>query len=265
MSRADIAARLDRAGVPSAEHDARVLVAHAAATGQDIDELVRRRAARVPLQHITGVVGFRYLDLAVGPGVFVPRPESEVVAQVAIDLARAAGPDPVVVDLCSGSGAIALSVAHEVAGARVHAVELDPDALRWLARNAADRRTAGDPGIGVHQDDVAAALPELDGLVDVVVSNPPYVSADEISEVDPEVRDHDPRIALVAGVDGLDVIRAVAATAARLLRPGGWVVVEHSDRQGESAPKVLVDAGFVEVRDGRDLTGRDRYAMGRRT
>src|SRR3954452_20107650 len=264
MSVHEIARALDAAGIGSPEHDARVLAAHAAATGADLDELVRRRLDRVPLQHITGVAGFRYLDLAVGAGVFVPRPETEVVAGVAIDLARAAGPAPVVVDLCSGSGAIALSVAHEVPGAQVHAVELDPDALRWLSRNAADRRAAGDPGIGIHQDDVAGALPELEGLVDVVVSNPPYVAAEEISAVDPEGRDPDPRVALVAGDDGLDVIRVVATTAARLLRPGGWVVVEHSDRQGESAPKVLADAGFVEVRDGTDLLDRDRYATGRR-
>src|SRR5947208_5271075 len=174
MSVREIARALDAAGVGSAEHDARVLAAHAAATGADLDELVRRRVARVPLQHITGVAGFRYLELAVGPGVFVPRPETELVAGAAIDLARAAGPEPVVVDLCSGSGAIALSVAHEAPSAVVYAVELEPDALRWLARNAANRRAAGDPGIGIHQDDVAEALPELNGLVDVVVSNPPY-------------------------------------------------------------------------------------------
>jgi len=260
----EIARMLDAAGVGSPDHDARVLADHAAATGADLDELVRRRVARVPLQHIIGVAGFRYLELAVGPGVFVPRPETEVVAGVAIELARAAGPEPLVVDLCSGSGAIALSVAHEVAGARVHAVELEPDALRWLARNAADRCAAGDTGIGIHQDDVAAALPELDGLVDVVVCNPPYVSADEMLLVDPEVRDHDPRVALVAGADGLAVIRAAATTAARLLRPGGWLVVEHSDRQGESAPQVLAEAGFADVSDGRDLAGRDRHATGRR-
>lgn len=264
MTRNDIAAQLDRAGVPSAEHDARVLAAHAAATGQDLDELVRRRAAREPLQHITGVVGFRYLDLAVGPGVFVPRPETEVVAGLAIDLARSAGPSPVVVDLCSGSGAIALSVAHEVPEASVHAVELDPDALRWLTRNSADRRKAGDTGIGIHQDDAMQALPELDGSVDVVVSNPPYVAEDEIHHVDPEVRDHDPQVALVAGDDGLAVVRVVAASAARLLRSGGHVVVEHSDRQGESAPAVLVAAGFVDVRDDVDLTGRPRVAWGRK-
>jgi release factor glutamine methyltransferase len=170
----------------------------------------------------------------------------------------------VVVDLCSGSGAIALSIAHEVPQAQVHAVELDPDALRWLVRNATARRAAGDPGIGIHQDDAAQALPQLDATVDVVVSNPPYVAEEELTRVDPEAREHAPRVALVAGDDGLAVIRAVARCAARLLRPGGWVVVEHSDRQGETAPAVLRDAGFVDVEDRPDLTGRPRLARGRR-
>jgi release factor glutamine methyltransferase len=218
----------------------------------------------VPLQHLVGSVGFRYIDLSVGSGVFVPRPETEVVAGIAIELARLAGADSVVVDLCSGSGAIALAVANEVPQARVHAVELDPAALRWLARNAAARRASGDPGIGVHQDDARQALPELDGCVDVVVSNPPYVAEDELRDVDPEVRDHDPRVALVAGEDGLAVIRHIAATAHRLLRPGGWVVVEHSDRQGETAPEALRAGGFVDVSDAPDLTGRPRVARGRR-
>ena len=252
------------AGVPSAEHDARALARFAESTGADFDALVRRRAAREPLQHLTGSVGFRYIDLAVGPGVFVPRPETEVVAGIAIDLARAAAERPVVVDLCSGSGTIALSVANEVPQAVVHAVELEPAALEWLVRNATDRRAAGDTGIGVHQDDARQALPELDGTVDVVVSNPPYVAGHEMAAVDPEVRDHDPEPALVAGEDGLAVIRDVAATAFRLLRPGGWVVVEHSDRQGESAPAVLRAAGFVDVTDAPDLTGRPRVATGRR-
>jgi release factor glutamine methyltransferase len=256
-------ALLTKAELPSAEHDARALAAFAEQTGADFDELIRRRASRVPLQHLIGSVGFRYIDLDVGPGVFVPRPETEVVAGTAIDRARESGDAPVVVDLCSGSGVIALSVANEVRSARVHAVEVDPGALEWLRRNAAQRLEAGDVGIDVHEADVADALPELDGTVDVVVSNPPYVGADEMVLVDPEVRDHDPYLALVAGDDGLAVIRQVAATARRLLRPGGWVVVEHSDRQGESAPEVLRTAGFVDVTDGPDLTGRPRVAMGR--
>ena len=256
---------LTRASVPSAEHDARALAAFAETSGADFAELVRRRADRVPLQHLIGSVGFRYIDLEVGPGVFTPRPETEVVVDIAIDRARECASAPVMVDLCSGSGVIALSVANEMPNARVHAVELDPSALTWLSRNAKRRQDAGDTAVVVHAGDVADALPELDGTVDVVVSNPPYVGEDEMSLVDPEVRDHDPFLALVAGDDGLAVIRQVAATAMRLLRPGGWVVVEHSDRQGESAPEALRKAGFVDVTDSLDLTGRPRVAVGRKS
>jgi release factor glutamine methyltransferase len=270
--------RLEAAGVDSPRWDAEQLVAFVADVPRSqlaqintlapeqtarFHELVERRAARVPLQHLTGSVGFRYIDLEVGAGVFVPRPETELVAGIAIDRARELSDAPVVVDVCSGSGAIALAVANEIPTAQVHAVEIDPDALRWLVRNATGRREAGDQGVGVHQDDVVDALPELDGLVDVVVANPPYVAADELAEVDPEVRDHDPRIALVAGDDGLAVIHQVAATARRLLRPGGWLVVEHSDRQGESAPAALIAAGFVDVTEVNDLAGRPRVASGR--
>ena len=255
-------ALLTEADVPSAEHDARALAAFADRTGADFADLVHKRASRVPLQHLVGSVGFRYIDLEVGPGVFVPRPESEVVAGIALDHASGAGDAPIVVDLCSGSGAIALAVANELPNATVHAVELDPSAVSWLTRNAAQRRVAGDTPVVIHETDVAVALPDFDGAVDVVVSNPPYVRADELELVDPEVRDHDPMLALVAGDDGLAVIRRVAAAAWRLLRPGGWVVVEHSDRQGESAPAVLDAAGFVDVTDTPDLTGRPRVAVG---
>jgi len=255
---------LTQASVPSAEHDARALAAYAEQTGADFAELVHRRASRVPLQHLVGSVGFRYIDLEVGPGVFTPRPETEVVVGIALDRARECASAPLVVDLCSGSGVIALSVANELPSASVHAVELDTDAVSWLTRNAERRQQAGDTPVVVHQGDVAEALPELDGTVDVVVSNPPYVGEDEMPLVDPEVRDHDPHLALVAGEDGLAIIRQVAATAMRLLRPGGWVVVEHSDRQGESAPEVLRRAGFVDVTDTMDLTGRPGVASGRK-
>jgi release factor glutamine methyltransferase len=270
--------RLEAAGVESPQWDAEQLLAFVAGVPRGrlalvdqldhsqvvrFDQLVDRRSGRVPLQHLTGSVGFRYIDLDVGAGVFVPRPETEVVAGIAIDRARELGDEPLVVDLCSGSGAIALSVANEVPAARVHAVEMDAAALRWLMRNADARREAGDSGIGIHHDDAAIALSELDGTVDVVVSNPPYVAGHELERVDPEVRDHDPHVALVAGDDGLAVIRQVAAAAGRLLRPGGWVVVEHSERQGESAPAVLAAAGFVDVTDIEDLAGRPRAAVGR--
>ena len=269
----DAAVMLAAAGVESPRWDAEQLAAHVlgvsrtslpvvpnldAAQQQAFAELVVRRAAREPLQHIVGAVGFRYVELAVGPGVFVPRPETEDVAGAAVDAARLSGGQPLVVDLCSGSGAIALSVAHEVPTSVVHAVEVDDGALAWLRRNAEARERAGDRPLTIHHADVVDALPELDGTVDVVVSNPPYVPLDELASVQPEVRDHDPVRALVAGPDGLDVIRQVERTAARLLKPGGRVVVEHSDRQGETAPAVFGE-GWSDVRDHRDLAGRPRY------
>lgn len=280
------AARLEAAGVPSARHDAETLAAHVLGVrrgelagitepppdfGAALDSLMDRRAARVPLQHLTGRVGFRYIDLDVGPGVFVPRPETESVVQWAIDaLATERIADPLAVDLCAGSGTIAFALANEVPGIRMHAVERDPAALAWTRRNADRLAAAGDPPVHLHLGDVATALSELAGSVDLVASNPPYVATAELDGVDPEVRDHDPRIALLAGDDGLDVIRLVEAAARRLLRSGGLVVVEHSDRQGSTAPAVFAaarcadDPCWDQVRDHRDLAGRDRFVTARR-
>ena len=270
------AARLTAAGVDSPQWDAEQLAAHVlgtkkselprhfeldAAQHSEFVDLVIRRASRIPLQHLTGSVGFRHLELAVGAGVFIPRPETEVVAGFAIDALNAAGlPGPVVVELCAGSAAIALSIAQEVRGAQVHAVELDEQALEWARRNADARVRAGDPAVRLHHGEARGALPALDGRVDCVVANPPYVAEHELDEVDPEVRDHDPRHALVAGPDGLDVIHDVVVTAARLLRPGGLLVIEHSDRQAETAPAVLAGAsGWRDIADHPDLTGRPRF------
>jgi len=194
--------------------------------------------------------------------VFVPRPETEVVVGWAVDRARelvAAGRAPVVVDLCTGSGAIALAVADEVPTARVHAVELDPGALVWARRNLAGT------AVELHEGDAATALPGLDGTVDLVVSNPPYIPPDGVIR-DPEVAQHDPALALWGhGQDGLDVLRAVALTAGRLLRPGGWFVVEHADVQGEAVPAALREqGGWDQVADHRDLAGRDRFTTARR-
>ncbi|REF35410.1 peptide chain release factor N(5)-glutamine methyltransferase [Thermasporomyces composti] len=263
------------AGVASPRHDAEELLAHVlgltrgALVGVDevseehrrrFVELVERRAARVPLQHLTGRAPFRYLELAVGPGVFVPRPETEVVAGYAIDALRAMGGTPVAVDLCAGSGAIALAIATEVPNARVYAVELDPDACAWAERNLAGS------SVTLVREDAAVALPELDGTVDVVVSNPPYIPMDAYDSVEPEVRDHDPAAALWSGSDGLDAVRMVERTARRLLRPGGLVVVEHADVQGESAPAVFASAGWwLTVRDHPDLAGRPRFVTARRS
>ena len=229
------------------------------------DALVSRRAAREPLQHLVGRVGFRYLELEVGPGVFTPRPETESVVQWAIDnVSPRLG--PLMVDLCTGSGTIAFALANEVKDARVHAIERDPAALEWTRRNAALRVAAGDPEVTLHLGSVEEFPHDLDGQFDLVASNPPYVALHEAHLSDPEVIDHDPHIALFAGEDGLDVVRLVEQTARRLLKPGGLVVVEHSDRQGESAPAVFAEAGgWTEIADHQDLTGRDRFVTARWT
>ncbi|HKG50774.1 MAG TPA: peptide chain release factor N(5)-glutamine methyltransferase [Actinomycetales bacterium] len=273
--------RLAEAEVPSPRHDAEALAAHvlgtdrasvalAAARGDDVDpgarfdELVDERARRVPLQHLVGTAPFRDLVLDVGPGVFVPRPETEVVAQPAVDEAAAvvtAGRRPVVVDLCTGSGALALAVATEVPESEVHAVELSEQAHAWAARNVA--RWA--PGVDLRLGDAAGSFPELDGSVDVVVSNPPYVPPHS-EPVDPEVRDHDPEVALYGGgPDGLAVPRLVVAAAARLLRPGGLLVVEHADVQQRALLATLTSSGGWRDEAGHtDLTGRARYVTARR-
>jgi release factor glutamine methyltransferase len=271
---------LAAAGVGSPEHDARALAVHVLGLskpsdlllvkGFDADQrasydaLVGRRAARVPLQHLTGSVGFRYIELEVGPGVFVPRPETESVVQWAVDaIGKEGWATPLVADLCTGSGTIAFALANEVPGAIVHAVERDPDALAWTRRNAANRVGAGDPEVQLHLGSVEESLRGMDGRFDLVASNPPYVATHEAHLPDPEVLDHDPEIALFAGEDGLDVIRLVEQAARRLLKPGGLVVVEHSDRQGRSAPAVFAQAGWLETADHRDLTGRDRFVTAR--
>jgi len=253
--------QLAAAGVASPEHDARALLRHADEAGLDAEHLVSEPARRVPLQHLIGSTGFRYLDLQVGPGVFVPRPETEVVVE-AVLAAVAAIDGPRVVDLCAGSGAIGLSVAHEHPTALVDLVEVSDSAVEWMRRNL-DALDAGVRGrVRIHEADLYAAPTDLDGQFDVVASNPPYVALDERELVDPEVRDHDPGDALWAGEDGLDVIRRVVERATALLRPGGTLVVEHSDRQGETVPSVFVGAGFADVRDHVDLTGRPRFTTG---
>jgi release factor glutamine methyltransferase len=209
------------------------------------------RADRVPLQHLVGRAYFRFLEVEVGPGVFVPRPETEVLAGWAIDHARTMSA-PVVVELCAGAAAIALSVVHEVPGATVHAVELDEPAYEWAQRNLAGT------GVDLRLGDMADAFADLDGTVDVVVANPPYIPLDAWESVAPEARDHDPALALWSGEDGLDAMRVVERTAWRLLKPGGVVGAEHADVQGESAPEVFRPR-WTSVRDNLDLSQRPRY------
>jgi release factor glutamine methyltransferase len=267
------AERLRAAGVASPDRDADELLAHVLGLGlgrlaladhvtdqqrAEYDELVDRRAAREPLQHLLGTAAFRHVELAVGPGVFVPRPETELLAGWAVERAREAGDGATVVDLCTGSGAIARAVAAEVPGARVHAVELDPDAHRWAERNLAGT------GVELRLGDMASAYDDLAGRVDVLTCNPPYVPLDAWESVAPEARDHDPHGALFSGDDGLDALRVLAGRAAVLLRPGGWVGAEHADVQGEAAPALFVRAGcYEQVRDHRDLAGRPRYLTAR--
>ncbi|MFS0698910.1 peptide chain release factor N(5)-glutamine methyltransferase [Cellulomonas sp. 179-A 4D5 NHS] len=276
---------LAAAGIGSARVDAELLAAHLlrSASGRDVSrgevqtaallgrpapegyaELVGRRAAREPLQHLTGRAPFRGVELAVGPGVFVPRPETEQVVEHAVREAAAVlarTGSALVVDLCAGSGAIAVAVAVEVPGAVVHAVELDAAAHAWAARNVA----ALAPGVRLHRGDARTALRALDGTVDVVVSNPPYVPPGAVP-VDPEVAHHDPAVALYGlGADGLEVPRGIVAAAARLLQPGGLLVMEHAEVQ-DAAARATVEAtrAFTGVGTAPDLTGRARMVLARR-
>jgi release factor glutamine methyltransferase len=226
------------------------------------ESLVARRAAREPLQHLTGVAAFRHVQLQVGPGVFVPRPETELLAGWAVEqallAASRAGAGPVVVDLCTGSGAIAKAIAHEVPNAQVYAVELDPRAHDWAAQNLAGS------GVDLRLGDMAEAFPELEASVDVLACNPPYIPLETWESVAPEVRDHDPYPALFSGADGLDAFRVLERRAAELVRPGGVVGAEHADAQGESAPAVFSATGrWTEIRDHPDLAGRPRYVTAR--
>lgn len=267
-----IAQQLAEAGVPDPLVDAELLLGHvlglrrgelqAAVIRGDalpdadagrLDALVARRAAREPLQHLTGVAAFRHLELAVGPGVFVPRPETETVVQFAIDaLMENPSPAPIAIDLGTGSGAIALAMATEVPHARVHAVERSPQAHAWAARNVADV-----PNLTLVLGDLATAFDELRGLVDVVISNPPYVPDDAVPR-DPEVRLHDPEQALYGGPDGLDVVRVISRRVQELLRPGGLLVLEHGEQQGPPIKQLLQEDGWRAVATHEDLTRRDR-------
>lgn len=279
---------LTGAGVPSSRVDALLLTAQiigadrseverrvlldgelSSADAERLRSLVAERAERVPLQHLIGTAPFRRLVLQVGPGVFIPRPETEGVAELVLtELVGLAGSDAIVVDLCAGSGALALAVADEAPGGRVIAVEVSDLALAWAERNieatglpvdlvAADATTA--------PEEVAALAPFV-GHVDVVVSNPPYIPLDAVP-LEPEVAEHDPSLALYGGSeDGLAIPLAVASTAAVLLRPGGLLVMEHADEQGESLPRALrVSGTWTDVVDHSDLSGRPRATTARRT
>ena len=260
---------LASAGIPA--HEARALLAFtlgcqphelALRTPEEAQaarfrELVAARADGVPLQFLTGVAAFRTVEVAVGPGVFIPRPETEALAGWVIEHLRTRADAPMVVELCAGSGAISLAIATEAPGCDQHAVEIDADALAYALRNLAAT------GVRLVHADMADALPELDGRVDVVVANPPYVPTAHADQVAADVRAHEPPLALFAGPDGLDAIRVVARVAARLLRPGGLVAVEH-DESHDAAAVLAATGDFDEVADHRDLAGRPRFVTARR-
>ena len=271
---AQLTQRFEAAGIESARVDAELLIAHVLkisrgavqaqalvgtslgdSQAEALDALAARRAAREPLQHLTGVAHFRQRELAVGRGVFVPRPETESLAQLAIDaLLGAETEHPIGIDLGTGSGAIALSMAVEVPEAQIYAVEKSTEAFPFTRKNFERyEHTGAELRLGDLRDEFA----DLDGLVDVVASNPPYIPLAAVPR-DPEVRDFDPALALYGGADGMSVIHLVSATARRLLKPGGYLVIEHADQQGEQVRGLLLADGWREVCQHQDLTGRDR-------
>jgi release factor glutamine methyltransferase len=271
---------LTEAEVSSPQVDAELLLAHVLGVERnkliminqisdekliDFENLIARRANRVPLQHLTGIAYFRHLELAVGPGVFVPRPETELLVDAAIKHLKTIKSPRIAVDLCAGSGAIALSLALEVPGTTVHAVELSDDAFKWLTHNVVDHAVkleAVDSHVIVHHGNAGdrALLSELSNQVDAVVSNPPYIPSEMIPR-DPEARDHDPAIALFSGADGLDVAREVVVVAADLIKTGGFVGMEHADVQGKSMPALFnaMPNTWADVTDNLDYNKLPRF------
>lgn len=265
---------LAEAGVPSPRVDAELLAAHLlnvsigrvralALTGAPAPDgyfsLISERAQRIPLQHITGKAYFRRLELAVGPGVFIPRPETESVARLAI--AEAAQLErPKVVDLGTGSGAIAAAIADEVPQAQVYAVEVSPMAHAWAQRNLLPL------GVTLSLGDLRNALDGHEHTFDVVVSNPPYIPAEAVPR-EPEVSGHDPQLALYGGgSNGLELPMAAARSAARLLVTGGYFVMEHAEVQAQEIAALLAETGlWRRITTHQDLNGRNRATSARRT
>jgi len=266
-------------GIDSARTETELLLAHACGItrtelkrriviGLTMDDaeaatfakLIEKRANHIPLQHLIGTAPFRYLDLKVGPGVFIPRPETEVVAGYAINWLKNEQhkndpAQPIAVDLCTGTGAIAIAIATECPGAKVYAVELNEPAYQWAAQNI----NTYAPEIKLINGDALTALPKLNGQVDLVISNPPYLAPHELPN-QPEVHRHDPPMALYGqGPDGITVPTGVAQTAARLLKPGGLLVMEHGDHQAAALLAIVQQLPFTKVQSHRDLTNRDRF------
>lgn len=265
-------ATLDRAGIDSARIDAELLAAHVAGIDRGrlglaetppeeffdrFQAAIAERARRVPLQHITGTAPFGPVVLKVGPGVFIPRPETEAMLEWAV--AQQLPDNPLIIDLCTGSGALAVAIGRARPGARVLAVDDDPRALHYARGNAAGT------GVRVIEGDVAdpTLLSDLDGTVDLVVSNPPYIPAG--ADLEPEVAEHDPAHALFGGADGMAVIRPIVARAARLLADGGLLAIEHDDTtSGLTVETIRSSGSFTDVQPRSDLAGRPRFVTARR-
>ena len=264
--------KLSTAGVPSPKADATWLLCHILDTDrsdlltritfdQDLSSeqleaflvALARREKREPLQHITGKAAFRSLELSVGPGVFIPRPETEQVVQYAIDYLRQLPMPGVAIDLGTGSGAIAIAMAIEVPQTKVYAVELSQSAFDYATKNIEANFAAVELRLGAMQEVVS----DLVGGVDVVISNPPYIP-DSAIPIDPEVRNFDPELALYGGEDGLDVIRDISGIAAALLRAGGLLVLEHAETQSDAIRELLLNDGWLSVSAFQDATMRYR-------
>ena len=264
--------KLEMAGVTSAAVDAELLACYCLGISrselqlliatqkefpdkylEQFQSAITRRVAREPLQHITGSAPFRHLELKVGPGVFTPRPETEQVVEFAMEKINNL-PNPLIVDLCSGSGAIAISLATEIPGSKVFAVELSKEAFGYLIQNAA---SYGLSEANLRNEDLQDSLSELDGQVDLVISNPPYIPTGAIP-IDLEVQLHEPSMSLYAGVDGLDAVRKISIRAKDLLKSGGLLVLEHADPQSNAIGKLLLAEGWLEIEARADLAGKER-------
>ena len=285
----DIELRLKNAGVPSPRVDAELLVAFSLGiernrTGlvreidddqyREIEKLVEKRVRRIPLQHILGEQGFRRLVLEVGPGVFIPRPETELLVESTVRYLKDKKQDRnIVIDLCAGSGAIALALATEVGNSDVYAVEKSLDAFSYLTKNVAANqdlmKTTNSKFVALNASilEPITEFEKLNGIVDALVSNPPYIPNKMIPR-EPEVKNHEPEMALFGGKDGLDFVRVVIKLAQDLLKPGGFIAIEHADVQGSTVeetgvPYLLLESkSFTKVEDRRDLNGLARYTVG---
>lgn len=233
------------------------------ATRREFFRCVHRRAMHEPLQYVTGSAGFRRLELAVDGRVLIPRPETEMLVERALEILRRKCGHPLVVDVGTGSGCIALSLAKEYPQAVVVATEACGEAMQAARENAL--RLGMEELVDFHRGDLLLALPvRLRGGIDLIVSNPPYVREADFPLLPPEVREHEPRVALVAGPSGTEVHARLAEQARSWLAPGGHLLMECGEDQAEELCRMMEGMGYVDVRSGEDLTGRPRMVEGRR-